>query len=169
MSSRGGEAHDGRERHGGLFCDEGVQVRERGKEYARGRCLYRPKHWPGPIGWLSFRVHGCAAHLCPGISLSRASNQPSEFSSRAGLYKSIDFHCLSRICPTTPSPDYQQNTVDMAALASKLLPGKVVAITGCSTGIGRAVAIGVFASALTPSLTRAVYCLHLNHPHLTQA
>jgi NADP-dependent 3-hydroxy acid dehydrogenase YdfG len=28
------------------------------------------------------------------------------------------------------------------AFASRLLPGKVVAITGCSTGIGRAVAIG---------------------------
>ena len=30
------------------------------------------------------------------------------------------------------------------ALASTLLPGKVVAITGCSTGIGRAVALGKF-------------------------
>lgn len=30
----------------------------------------------------------------------------------------------------------------MASVASRLLPGKVVAITGCSTGIGRAVAIG---------------------------
>jgi NAD(P)-dependent dehydrogenase (short-subunit alcohol dehydrogenase family) len=29
------------------------------------------------------------------------------------------------------------------ALVSRLLPGKVVAVTGCSTGIGRAVAIGV--------------------------
>ena len=28
------------------------------------------------------------------------------------------------------------------AFASRLLPGKIVAITGCSTGIGRAVAIG---------------------------
>ena len=27
-------------------------------------------------------------------------------------------------------------------MVSKLLPGKVVAITGCSTGIGRAVALG---------------------------
>jgi NADP-dependent 3-hydroxy acid dehydrogenase YdfG len=29
------------------------------------------------------------------------------------------------------------------ALVSRLLPGKVVAVTGCSTGIGRAVAIGM--------------------------
>jgi hypothetical protein len=37
---------------------------------------------------------------------------------------------------------YQNIDYRTAEMAFNLLPGKIVAVTGCSTGIGRAIAIG---------------------------
>jgi hypothetical protein len=55
----------------------------------------------------------------------------------------------SSICTFSLVYTYPETYHNMA-FASRLLPGKVVAVTGCSTGIGRAVAIGT--SSLTGRL-----------------